>query len=129
MLAKSTSFNKEFSSSFLRSIKAVESDSSALPLTEFNKSASNSFFAYFFLSIYFITFMSSLFFGILPAPYIKISAFLSMQKAYNNFESILLILLVFLSGFKSCIYLNILELLEFGSSATNFSNLPKLTFL
>ena len=58
MLAKSTSFSKELSSSFFRSIKAVDSESSAFPLTELSKSASNSLIAYFFFKIYFITFMS-----------------------------------------------------------------------
>jgi hypothetical protein len=44
-------------------------------------------------------------------------------------ESILLILFVFLSGFKSCKYLNMFELFEFGSSVTNFYNLAKFTLL
>jgi hypothetical protein len=57
------------------------------------------------------------------------SAFLSIQNAYNSFELILLILFVFLSGFKSCKYLNMFELFEFGSSATNFSNLAKFALL
>lgn len=100
MLARSTSFKREFSYSFLRSINAVESDSKALPLTVLSRSASNSLMASFFFKIYLMTFMSSLVFGTLPAPSIKMSAFLSMQNASRSLESILLILLVLLSGLR-----------------------------
>lgn len=128
MLAKSTYWMRAFRSSFFRSINAVESESNALPLTEFRRSASNSLMAYFFFRISLIILRSSLFFGTLPAPYIKMSAFLSMQKAYKSFELILMTLLVVLSRFNDCRYLNILWLFELGSSAISFSSLLKLIF-
>ena len=56
------------------------------------------------------------------------SAFLSIQKAYKSFESILFTLLLVLSKFKDWMYLNMFWLLEFGSSATSFDSLAKLTF-